>query len=144
MDRSYEKENRVELARLKALVAKWSDDELKRPLGDGWTVAAVLAHLAFWDQRALILIAKYKRGAVTPSPADTDVINDTVRVLGLAIPPRAAATLAVESAEAIDRELEQLTDTLLAEIAQINAVRLDRAKHRREHLDQIERALKAA
>ena len=56
VDRSYIAENKTQLTRLQALLAGRSDAELARPTTAGWTVAAVLGHLAFWDQRALILL----------------------------------------------------------------------------------------
>jgi Mycothiol maleylpyruvate isomerase N-terminal domain len=52
VDRSYVALNTAERARLEAVVGRLTDADLKRPLAAGWTVAAVLAHLAFWDQRA--------------------------------------------------------------------------------------------
>src|SRR6185436_16695974 len=61
IDRSYVTENNRERARLRALVDRLSDSELARPLEAGWTIAAVLAHLAFWDQRVLELIARWER-----------------------------------------------------------------------------------
>ncbi len=143
-DRSYIAENASERERLRRLVARTSDDDLTRLLGDGWTVAATLAHMAFWDQRGLALLARWEREGVGPSPlpADTHAINDAARALCLAIPPRAAAQLALETAEAIDRKLEQITPERMAEIeAAGSPLNFRRAIHRREHLDQIERQL---
>jgi len=50
-DRSYVAENQAQLARLRALVDSLTDTELAQPMPAGWTVAGVLAHLAYWDQR---------------------------------------------------------------------------------------------
>ena len=61
MTRSYVTENSAQRARLRALVDRLTDAELARPLDAGWTVAAVLAHVAFWDQRALTLIERWER-----------------------------------------------------------------------------------
>jgi hypothetical protein len=46
-DRTYVAENQTQLERLRALVDRLSDRELSRPMEAGWTVADVLAHLAF-------------------------------------------------------------------------------------------------
>src|SRR5256714_15527645 len=62
-DRSYIAENDRERRRLEALVGKLDDAALGRPMPDGWTVAGVLAHLAFWDQRIVTFIELLKRGA---------------------------------------------------------------------------------
>jgi hypothetical protein len=115
---------------------------LQHPLEAGWTAAGMLAHLAFWDQRALTLLRKWREEGVGPSPIDTHVVNEAMRPHCLAIPPRAAAELAVACAEAIDHELEALDPGFLAEVeARGTTVHLRRAEHRRLHLDEIERAL---
>ena len=54
VDRSFVAENSRQRDRLKALVGRLSDGDLRRPLGEGWTVSTALAHMAFWDRRALI------------------------------------------------------------------------------------------
>src|SRR5689334_8700766 len=61
-DRSYIAENDRERRRLEALVEKLDDAALSRAMPAGWTVAAVLAHLAFWDQRTVTVIELVKRG----------------------------------------------------------------------------------
>ncbi len=102
MDKSYIVENSAELERLKTLVARLSDDELSHPMPAGWTVAGVLAHLAFWDARALYFINQWESGTA-PSEADLlpdnmHWVNDSAKPLCLALPPRTAAQLAVQVA----------------------------------------------
>jgi len=147
VDRSYVARNNAERARLEALVARLTDADLKRPLAAGWTVAGVLAHLALWDQRAFILLDRWQREGVTPPPddeANIDWINDAAKPMFLALPPRRAAELAVAIAEATDRKVESLSDELVNRNAAAGTpVTLTRANHRREHLDEIERGLKA-
>src|SRR5256885_10578019 len=53
VDRSHDIETDAERARLRALVARLSDADLRRPMPAGWTVSAVLAHAGFWDARAI-------------------------------------------------------------------------------------------
>jgi hypothetical protein len=49
--------NDAERARLAALIARLTDEDLIRPLPSGeWTVADTLGHLAFYDRRAQVLI----------------------------------------------------------------------------------------
>jgi uncharacterized damage-inducible protein DinB len=142
--RAYVDENRLQRERLKALVAKLSDDDLRREVGAGWTVAATLAHIAFWDQRVLKLLHRFERQGVGPSPqpADVDAINDAAKALCLALPPHAAVQLAVSTAEELDRELERLSDDMLAQlIAADNPIKLSRAEHREYHLDEIEQLI---
>jgi hypothetical protein len=148
VDRSYAARNAIQRDRLRALAGRLSDDDLQRPLSDGWTVAGVLAHIAFWDQRVLVLLEQWEREGPgwTPRPInrdDVDWINDSVKALCLALPPRAAARLAVVTAEAVDGKVEALADNFLAVNAAAGSpINLSRADHRQEHLDEIEGALR--
>lgn len=143
-DRPYVEENRAELERMRAFVERASDDDLRTPMPDGWTVAAVLAHLAFWDQRVLVLQDMADRGVATPGYRDEDVdwINDTAKRFLLALEPRAAARLAVQVAEECDRRVADLSDERRAD-AEARLFNLKRWEDRREHLDEIEQALGA-
>ena len=130
--------------RLRALVSELTDDELALPVGDGWTIAAILAHLAFWDYRVLALMTRWKRVGIGPSPIDVDGVNDAMKPLCLAIPPREAARLAIHAAEAVDAELANLPEDLrpgIDALVREGKFRLNRSIHRNEHLDQIQRAL---
>ena len=143
MDRSFQAQNTRERERLAALAGRISDADLTRSVGHGWTVAATLVHLAFWDLRAVRLMEQYETGGVAPSAADIDVINDTVHALAQAIAPRAAARLAVDAAERVDRRLETLPDRLLEGVVALDRpFNPERHIHRAEHLDEIERALR--
>ena len=142
MDRPFVVENTRERERVRRLVDRISDKELSLPLWEGWTIAAALAHLAFWDQRALVLMKKWKISGVVSSPIDDDVTNDSILPLCLAIPPRVAARLAVTATEAIDLELEKVHEDLISDIWQLGErFRLYRSDHRKLHLDQIESLL---
>jgi hypothetical protein len=146
-DRSYVAENQTQLARLEALVGKLGDRELSRPLEAGWTVAGVLAHLAFWDYRIVTLLDAWGAdGRGTPPPAYDEAavnwINDAGKPLCLGLPPRVAARLAVDAAIAADERVAGLSEAQLdANAAAGRPISVLRAEHRREHLDEIERAL---
>jgi hypothetical protein len=146
-DRSYAAENEAQLARMRDLVESMSDEELAEPMEAGWTVAGVLAHLAFWDQRVTTLVDRWGpdgTGTAPDSPGSydeeaVDWINDAAKPLILALPPRIAAQVAVDVAAATDSRVAALSDELLAENERtgfyINPLRAD---HRSEHLDEIE------
>lgn len=140
MDPSYVEENARESKRLRFLVESMSDEQLSLPLGEDWTVAVALAHLAFWDQRSMVLIRRWNHtGVVEPSPIDIEVINDALLPQWLLLPPRKAANLAVLSAETIDRELEETSLEMIEQIVAIEGnSRVYRSIHRKMHLDQIE------
>lgn len=143
MVRPFVAENARELTRLRSLVERLSDEELSHPLGTDWTVAVALAHLAFWDQRALVLMRRWKASGIAPSPIDIDVTNESLLPLWLALPPGVAAQLAVSAAEAIDREIEEAPPELIAAIESLgDRFRLYRSDHRQMHLDQIEEIFK--
>jgi len=144
VDRSYVAQNDIEHARLRALVTRSSDADLARAMPAGWTVAAVLGHLAFWDQRVLTLIEAWERGAPPPPhhQGDVDWINDAGKPFLLALSPRKAAEMAVTIAEAVDRRVAALPEELVAKNAAAGGpLNLSRAVHRKEHLDEIERVL---
>ena len=142
MDRPFVAENAKERERLISLVKRLTDEELNLPLGDGWTIAVAFAHLSFWDQRMLFLMRKWEKSGVEPSSIDIDVTNDSLLSQWLAIPPRKAADLAISSAEAIDRELEEASSNFIAEIEGLGEkFRLYRSIHRKLHLDEIEEFL---
>ncbi len=143
MNAKYVEANAVQRKRLAELAAGLTEADLQREVGRGWSVAAKLAHLAYWDQFALALVRQWQRDGVHSRSSDVDAINEAVRVLSGAIPPRACAALAQAAAEAIDHALVGISPELEAAIEAAGRVRiLRRSEHRREHLDQIERALK--
>jgi len=146
IDRAYVAQNDSERARLQALVSRLSDAQLRRPMPAGWTVAAVLAHLAFWDQRVLSLLERWEGSpsAVPPTIEDrhVDWINDATKPLLLALDPRRAAELALSIAVAVDRTVAKMSDDLLERNAAAGTpLSPVRATHRREHLDEIEHVL---
>jgi hypothetical protein len=148
VDRSFAAKNDTERRRLRALVGRLTDAELARPLPAGWTVASVLGHLAFWDQRVLVLLERWQQAGTDAVPhtvnaADIHWINDAAKPLLLGLAPRRAAELAVGIADAVDAKAQALPDAFISRNAAAgNPVNLVRAEHRREHLDEIEAALR--
>jgi hypothetical protein len=140
----YIEENTQGRERLRAVVSSLSDEELSLQAGAGWTLAAILVHLAFWDFRVLELMQRWKSEGVGTSPIDVDIVNDATKPLCLAIPGREAVKIVLTAAEAVDAELEHIPEDLLPGITalvQEGTFRLDRSHHRHEHLDQIEKLL---
>jgi hypothetical protein len=152
MERTYIAENKRERERLRKLVNVITDEELTLILyQEGWTIAVALAHLAFWDQRRLVLVRKWKQQGVSPSPGEVDalsdtivdMINDTLVPFFLELPPRKAASMAVSIAEEIDRELENLSPEIADAITSLGDHHaLNRSIHRKMHLDDIANQLK--
>jgi hypothetical protein len=135
-------ENTRERNRLRALLEHISDAQLGRAFDHGWTVAAALAHLAFWDHRSFIALQKIKTTGMAPAPLDFDTINDALLPLCMALPPREAARLALAAAEKVDADIETLSAEMAASIeAMGERSRLLRGVHRKMHLDEIEALL---
>ena len=145
-DRPYIEENTRERERLRALVERLGEDELRLPVNPHWRVAAVLGHIAFWDGRVLALADKLERGEpFTPSdaePEDVDWINDATRPLIHAIPPREVARLALQIAEETDARVATLPLDRLWPRDPDSPLYAVRASHRGEHLDDVEAALR--
>ena len=144
MDKTFLASNQRQLERLRQLAGAMTDEELVSPMPAGWTPASVLAHLAFWDRRALLLIDQWKQSGFRESSIDTDLINEVTRAFFISLPPREAVRLALENAEAIDQALAGLDDAFLEGMtAQGRAVQIDRGRHRAGHLDEIAQTLKS-
>lgn len=145
MDRGYPEKNAQELARMRALIGRLSDDDLRRQANAEWTIAATLLHIAYWDARALWLADKIRRGEpftkAEEEPDPPTWVNDTVRPFLHAVPPREAAALAVRMAEQCDGVIASLAPDTVWPNDQTSLLNAFRSEHRREHLDEIEATL---
>lgn len=144
MSNQYRQPNSAERAHLDKVIARLSPSDYGRPAGGpGWTIGGLLAHLVFWDNRALVLLAKWKKEGIGPSLIDTDVCNESMRPLCNAVPAAVIAKMAAETAAAIDEEIDSLSPDFLARVEREGTpVRLNRGLHRNHHLAQVEKAIK--
>ena len=142
LDRSFIERNRASTNRIRALATGLSDEKLQHPVGEHWTVAITLAHLAFWDRRVMYVLDMTKREGKVFIPEIDIFVNDLSLPLWAAIPPRQAARIALGTAETLDKRLESFPPALLEEIYAYNPRWVVRAMHRGEHLDEAEAALK--
>jgi len=143
LDRSFIERNRASTHRIHALAARLTDEELQHPVGEHWTVAIALAHLAFWDRRVMYVLDMTERDGKLFIPEIDIFVNDLSLPLWAAIPPREAARIAIETAEALDKRLESFPPALLEEIYTYTKRWVVRALHRGEHLDEVEAALRS-
>jgi Mycothiol maleylpyruvate isomerase N-terminal domain len=144
-DRPYVQENARELERMRALVERLGDEDLRSPVYDRWTVADVLGHIAFWDARALTLAEKLERDVpFSPSddePEDVDWINDSAHPFIHALDPRRATELSLRLAEETDAKVATLPPDRMSPADPTSPLNALRASHRGEHLDDIEAAI---
>ena len=140
---SFIQENTESRKNLEDFVRRLSKDDLSRPDASGWTVAALLAHLAFWDQRVIVLLRRWKENGVDASPVDANAVNDALKPLCLALDPAAAVELCLSSAREVDAELEAIGSKLMQDIQDSpNHFRFNRSLHRSDHLNEIESLLR--
>jgi GNAT superfamily N-acetyltransferase len=141
VDRSFVELNRAGTDRLRALINRLTEAELLRPVGEHWTVAIALAHLAFWDRRVLNALDLAEHDGVAAIPDLDFLVNDVSLPLWAAIPPREAARLALEAAEAVDARLAAYPGALLEALQAARPAFVTRARHRQMHLDEVDAAL---
>jgi hypothetical protein len=141
LNRSFIEQNRASTERIRALAGRLSDEEMQTRVGEHWTVAIALAHLAFWDRRVLYVLDRSEKDGKLFIPEIDIFVNDLSLPLWAAILPRAAARIAIETSETLDKRLENFPLALLEEIYTYNKRWVVRALHRGEHLDEVEAAL---
>jgi hypothetical protein len=134
--------NKESLQLCQEFLSTCTDADLSTAMPAGWTVSAVLAHLAVWDKRALILLEKWQKEGVEFSPNDIEVLNEVTKPFCLAIPPQAAKALFIQTAETVDKLISGYDSSMVDEIHEKGKnVHLNRAKHRLLHLDEIKAVL---
>ena len=144
-DRPYIHVNDRERERLREFINTLDDDALAAPANEYWTVAGVLGHLAYWDNRVLVFADKIDRGEPwVPSDAEPegDWLTDSTRPIIHAIAPRAAADLALRIAEETDARVAVLPLDRMYPLDPESPISAARSAHRGEHLDELEQALR--
>jgi hypothetical protein len=142
LDPSYKELNRASTERIKKLVASLTDEQMQTRVGEHWTVAIALAHLAWWDRRVMYVLDMTAKDHDVFIPNIDIFVNDISLPLWAAIPPREAARIAIETSEDLDKRLEVYPQDLLEKIYDTNKRWVVRALHRNEHLDEVDAALK--
>ncbi len=143
LDRSFVQLNRAATERLRKTVDRLSETDMQHAIFEGWTVASVFAHLAFWDRRILLALDQTEREGKLVNPEVQFYVNDILAPLFDAIPSSSAARIAVETAQALDKRLEGFNEERLQEFIVSNRRMVFRAMHRNEHLDDIEKVLQS-
>jgi uncharacterized damage-inducible protein DinB len=148
--REFVERNAASRRRLATLVERLRESDLAVPTEDGgWTVGQVLGHMAFWDR---FLEARWRAAIAAGAATQPDVLpHELADLLNAALPPSwgslasqsaglVAETLA--AAEAIDALIAGLpAEAPVLDVLADRPTLLDRSIHRKEHLEQIERAL---
>ena len=141
LDQSFAERNRTATERIRNLVASLTDDQMLQPVGEHWTVAIALAHIAWWERRVMLVLDGTEEQGKLFDPGINTYVNDISLPLWAAVPPWEAARIAIEEAQLLDARLEAFPRDLLEEIYEYNPRWVVRALHRNEHLDEVDAAL---
>ena len=136
MNRSFIELNRTSKERMRALAERLSDEEMLTKVGQHWTVGIVYAHIAWWDRRVMYVLDMTQKDGELFIPQIDIFVNDLSLPLWAAVPPREAVRIALETAETLDKRLEEYSPELREEIYNYNKRWVIRALHRNEHLDE--------
>ena len=142
----YAQQNLESRQRLESLVRRLTDTDLALATDYGWTISALLAHLAFWDERMSAILQHWQENGLDESQIDSYAVNEALKPICHALEPRIAADLALVAAEKVDSQFETLSDDFVKQIEKhIEAkgiqFRMNRALHREGHLNDIEALL---
>jgi hypothetical protein len=145
---TYVEENAAARDRILSLVTQLTDAQMSVPLENGWTIGAELAHLAFWDRGPTArLRAALEAGRDLPAPfppGATDALNDAGLHGWRLIPGETAIRLFAEASSEVDAYLGSLEPPVVERIRSAGLPRhVERFRHRAEHGDEIEGALRS-
>ena len=135
--------NREGLAKLRRL-ASLTDAELAEDTGNGWTVATVLGHMAFFDRLLILRWDTYEKDGVFAelTPNHFDLINYAGADDWSALPPRIAVARCIEAAEHAVARIDALPEKIVSVVLETPRVALlERMLHWNPHLDQIQTAI---
>src|SRR4051794_13477790 len=129
MANSYTERNKQSLAELRDFVGMLTDDQLQQDLGDGWTVAAVLGHLAFWDRRAFQNATRVSANDSFRNPGENvDVLNDALLYQWKRIPPRDAISEFIEAGTQANEKMDSADQATVEHWLELRTFAVDRAE----------------
>lgn len=149
MDRSFEQANDESRARLARLVETLTPAQLAVDLGEGWTVASALAHMGFWDrwqaERWMEMLGGRWSAQDESVLASEHLANEALHPYWAGAVAEGIPALALDAATRLDALIAGAPDAVVGGLEGTpSAYLLHRHRHRREHLDHIARALRAA
>ncbi len=134
----YAEQNDESRRRLERLAETLTDEDMTRVTSYGWSVGALLAHMAWWDQRVLVLLRRWRENGLDDSPVDSNAVNEALKPLCHVLDPRVALRLCLSSAEETDAELSAISTQLFTQIeAMPTHFRMNRSLHRNDHIKDI-------
>ena len=111
----FAEDNNASRLELGKLIERLDEPSFDIEVAPGWTVSSVLCHLAFWDQRVLYLLKKWKSGGFEISrltPPNVDSLNPAATTIARTVPGPEAARLALASAALVDSAVAETGEKL--------------------------------
>jgi hypothetical protein len=137
---SIQSENDRSRRDLEALAIRLTDEQLAAELGDGWTTAAIYAHIGFWERVALLIFQRHPRNTPGYPTLHEDVTNDALLPEWRALPPRVAINLCIEAMAALDTEIHAHDGDVLSHFEDADDFPgMDRSGHRDWHRLELEK-----
>lgn len=140
MDPEITRKNAESRERLLALVENLDEQTLGQQVDDEWTIAAMLAHVAFWDQLCVIRWNAYVDGGALADVPMTLIhfINAANLPTWRALPGRTAIDVLRKAMEENDARVASLPDAAVHDaVAGGFGFMVDRTTHRDEHATEI-------
>jgi hypothetical protein len=138
----YRRQNDLERARLMRLLDQVGTAEMQRTLPNGWTVAAALAHLAFWDRYAVGMLTEWGAKGFRAPATQIQELNVAVEKMSHLIALNVLLEWVRTSAEEADKAAAEASAALVAAIeAGGQTSYLQRSVHRHHHVVQLEAVL---
>ena len=128
------------LLQFEAVVESLPAHDLSTTTSGNWSVAATLAHLAFWDR---FVEARwndfFRKGAFEEIPDSVkELVNDAARDQWHKLKPEEAVRLSLEAARSVTRTIERLElEQLRAAVNLGRLAMLHRGLHWDPHLEEI-------
>ena len=136
------KRMRAEHARLEALLASFSGEEIAQPGRFGeWSAKDMLAHITFWEQRLIAYVNGAKESLVQPDEdeqAAIDRVNAEVLAANRARPLAEVRAAFDESYRQTLALAESLSAEDLADEVLYNLLAGDTFEHYHEHIEMLE------
>lgn len=140
MDPDVVRKNAESRDRLLSVVAHLDEQALQKRVEGEWTISALLAHVAFWDQICAVRWDAFNHGGSLADVPDTliEFINEANMPTWRALPGRAAVAVLRQAMEELDTQIAQLPEAAVqAATSGGFTYMLDRTGHREEHATQI-------
>ena len=131
-------------ADLRSFLSELEEADLTAVVTGGWTVSAVLAHLAFWDRWVVERWDSFQRTGSLDDLPDTivELINAAAEPLWLALPPATARVFAVTASESVNETIQALGPAAVHMALETGRLHmLDRTRHWNAHMTEVQHSL---